>query len=86
MFDDAYLLTLKIARWRDLQLAQTPGAEARAVRENALDRLIRTQTLIAAIEATRSETPPSKEDLEGTDFAGYPLDAMHAWFRTRDRR
>lgn len=55
MFDDAYLLTLKIARWRDLQLAQTPGAEARAVRENALDRLIRTQTLIAAIEATRTE-------------------------------
>jgi hypothetical protein len=81
MFDDAYLRCLKVARLRDVQLAQTPGAEARAIRKDALERLVHSQTLIAAIEATRAEAAPSKEDLQGADVEGYPLDPAHPWFR-----
>jgi hypothetical protein len=81
MFDDTYLKMLKIARWRDLQLAQLPGAENRAVRDLAIRDLIRHQTLISAIEAVRDEEPPSADDLQGVDFEGNPLDPSHPCYR-----
>ena len=74
MFDDPYLRALKIERWRDLKLAQKEGAEAKTLREGALERLVRNQTLISAIEAVRSEPAPSKDDLQGTGIDGNPLD------------
>ena len=80
MFDDAYLRVLKIARWRDLNLAQKEGAKAQTVRERARERLVRNQTLISAIEGVRSTPAPSADDLQGHDSDGHPLDPDDPWF------
>lgn len=74
-FNDNFVKTLKLMRWRDLQLADKNFSG------DALERLAKTQAVLSAIEAVRSEPEPSPDDLSGTDFVGDPLDPKDDWFQ-----